>query len=742
MSKFIKYGLWLAITLTLTMAGVMAYLAATFDPNDYKAQIIQRVKDKKQRSLKLDGDIKLTFFPGLGLNLGRVFLSEFQSDKEFISISSARVSLALIPLLSERLVVDEVALKDLKLTLVEYKNAATNYDDLLAKEETPQSDNPTLHFDIASIQLENSEINFLDETTGVHYAAKEINLHTGRVANNVPGNIELSARIQANSKPHLDLALKLKSALTFDLEQQSYQMKNMELQADGLAYGINNLAIKASGNASANLTTREFTAKELMATANGIYQRNNFSATLDVPGLNMTKEKFSGDKLTVNVKAGGAMAWNAFFTLSDMTGDAQFFNSSALMELQMDNAGQHYQARLASPLSGNFEQQQLNFSNLVVAVTVSGDNLPDKSISSEMKGSLQLDGRRQSMLLHLAGGLLQSQVKARVGVNNYTRPVIRFDIEADQFDADAYLPKETPQPGTSASANTVEQSWDMTTLKTLNLQGSLRIGALKAASIKLAKVRVDLNARDGQLNIDPLSAQLYQGSMQGTLSVTQAAHRRAMPVFALEQKLQGVNIAPLLKDLADVELLEGKGHVTASLKASGNAISALKSTLAGKVTMNLTDGAVRGFNLTERIRDVQAWGKGGEAAPAKSVNNQEKTEFSEFKASFNIRNGIAHNEDLSVKSQFLRMTGAGDINLNTGSIDYLTKATLSKTLDGKGGSVMVPVHLSGSFDAIEYRLDRDAMVSDIVKKKIEAKEAQIKEQVQEKLKSKLKELLK
>ena len=746
MHKFIKYGLWLASAVVLTTVGVMAYLAATFDPNDYKAQIIQLVKDKKQRTLKLDGDIKLAFFPSFGLNLGHASLSEFQSEKEFVSIGSARISLALFPLLSKKLVVDEVAIKGMKVALVHYKKGATNYDDLLAKEETPQPETPLIKFDIASVQLENSEINLLNVTTGVQYAIKEINLYTGRIANKVPGKIDLSARVQANIKPKLDIALKLKSELTFDLDQQSYQTRSMELQADGSAYGFDSLTVKASGNASANLTTREYTAKELMATASGIYQKNNFSATLDVPGLNMTKEKFSGDKLTLNAKTDGTMGVNAVFALTDMTGDAQFFNSSALLELQMDNGAQHYRMRLASPISGNFEQQQLNLSSLTMAVNASGDSLPNKSISSEMKGSLQWDGGRQSMQLNLAGGLLQSQVKARVGVNNFTHPVIRFDIEADQFDADVYMPEKAQQSGKGASAAAAEQPIDMAMLETLNMQGSLRLGTLKAANVKLAQVRLDLIAKDGQLNINPLSAQLYQGNMKGSLSINargiNARGGRSVAVFTLAQKLQGVSMAPLLKDLADVELLEGKGNVSASLNASGSTLSALKSTLAGSVTIDLADGAIRGFNLPDRIRDVQAWGKGGVPASAKSVNKQEKTEFSEFKASFNINNGIAHNEDLSVKSQLLRMTGNGDINLNNDSINYLAKATLAKTLDGQGGSITVPVHLSGPFDAIKYRLDLDAMVSDSVKKKVEAKKEQLKEKAQDKLESKLRELLK
>ncbi|PIX04171.1 MAG: AsmA family protein, partial [Gallionellales bacterium CG_4_8_14_3_um_filter_54_18] len=75
MNKIVKYGLvGTGAVLGVAVAGA-TYIAATFDPNDYKQQIIQTVKESRQRTLHLDGDIKLTFFPNIGANLGKVALS-------------------------------------------------------------------------------------------------------------------------------------------------------------------------------------------------------------------------------------------------------------------------------------------------------------------------------------------------------------------------------------------------------------------------------------------------------------------------------------------------------------------------------------------------------------------------------------------------------------------------------------------------------------------------------------------
>jgi len=739
MKKFTKYSLWLVGAAAVIVVTAVAYIAVTFNPNDYKAQIVQLVKDKQQRTLKLDGDIKLVFFPSIGVNLGTVSLSEFQGDQEFASMDSARVSLALLPLLFRQVVVDEVAVSGLKVGLVKFKNGKSNIDDLMSQGESKDKDKSQgvqFKFDIASVLVEKTTLSYHDEATGARYALQDLNLQTGRIANGVPGKIDFAAVIKA-SQPKLDIATQLRATLTFDLEQQLFQVQGLDLQARGTALDISNLVVQASGDASAKLSTQEFTARKLAVSATGIKGKDNFDARLDVPSLNMSKDKFSGDKLTLKAKLDGALGKIvAALSLHDLSGNAQLFKIRELaLELDMKQPQQAFKVKLSSPVSGNFEQQQFNLSDLKVATNASGDKLPNKSISSEMKGSVQIDGVRQSVKASLAGGLLQSQVEARVAVKNFTRPAIRFDVDVDQLDADLYLPKEAADAATKPAA--AEQPLDFSALKELNLEGDLRIGKLKVANVKAAQLRIGVKAHNGVVNISPMSANLYQGSISGSLSIN--AH--ATPSIAIKQVMSGINIAPLLKDVANLDMLEGKGNVSLNLSAQGNTVSAIKKDLSGDMALNLADGAIKGINLTKLISSAQSIGKGS-FKQTMGVSKEEKTEFSEFKASFKVNNGVAHNEDLSVKAQLLRMTGKGDINIGNDSINYTAKATLYKSPDGRGGSVTVPVHLSGPFSDLKYTLDFRAMAADIVKQKIDAEKEQVKTQVQDQLKNKLKGLFK
>jgi AsmA protein len=197
--------------------------------------------------------------------------------------------------------------------------------------------------------------------------------------------------------------------------------------------------------------------------------------------------------------------------------------------------------------------------------------------------------------------------------------------------------------------------------------------------------------------------------------------------------LNDVNVATWGKDAANFDTLEGKGNVGINLVLQGNMISEMKKTANGSLSLNLVDGAIKGINIAKKMRDAKSLL--GAKSQSQSANKEEKTDFSELKASFKVTNGIAHNDDLSMKSPLLRLSGNGDINIGNDSINYLAKATLAKTLEGQDGQdsvrgVTVPVRVSGLFIDLKYGLDFNAMVSDEAKQKVEAAKVAVQQKVE------------
>ena len=137
----------------------------------------------------------------------------------------------------------------------------------------------------------------------------------------------------------------------------------------------------------------------------------------------------------------------------------------------------------------------------------------------------------------------------------------------------------------------------------------------------------------------------------------------------------------------------------------------------------------------------------GESTQA--ANQKEKTDFSELSATFNIKNGVAHNNDLSGKSPLLRLGGEGDIDVGNEALDYLVKATIVATAGGQGGKELVdlkgltvPVKLSGPFTSPQYKIDYSGIAAGAAKAVVEQKTEEVKKKAQEKVQEQLGDKLK
>ena len=121
MKKIIKIIAGIVIVAIVLVGGLIAFVAMTFDPNDYKQEIVDEVKEQTGRDLKIDGDIGLTFFPWLGVTTGAVELSNAAgfSPDVFARTESVSVRVKLMPLLSSSVEMDTVSVQGLTLNLAQ-----------------------------------------------------------------------------------------------------------------------------------------------------------------------------------------------------------------------------------------------------------------------------------------------------------------------------------------------------------------------------------------------------------------------------------------------------------------------------------------------------------------------------------------------------------------------------------------------------------------------------------------------
>jgi AsmA protein len=359
-----------------------------------------------------------------------------------------------------------------------------------------------------------------------------------------------------------------------------------------------------------------------------------------------------------------------------------------------------YQVRLSGDYRLNFEKQTFAFSGIDLKIS---DAAQGSKAPLSLKGDVEFAASPQA---------------------------IRFALAADQINLDRYLPPPAkPAAGGArpAAVEKPEQPIDLSGLKALNLKGDLKIDQLIASNVRLEKVHLGVKAAGGKVDAEPLTADLYQGKLSGSASVNANTDR-----FALKADLGGVSLGPLLKDALDNDMLEGRGNVALDVQTGGNTVSAMKKALAGSAKLSLKDGGLNGINLEDVIRKVKK---------QQSAQSSQRTDLSELTASFVIKNGVAHNDDLSAKAPLLRLSGAGDVDIGANAIDYLAKVSVVASSAGQGGKELadlsgktLPVKIDGPLDAPKFHPDLNALLRDVAREQAGKVEDRAKERLKERLK--------
>lgn len=744
MNKIVKFVVLPLVAIVAIVVAIGAYIAATFDPNQYKGQIVQAVKDKTKRTLKLEGDIKLAFFPSIGADVGKASLSEFGSEQVFAGFDDLHVSVKLMPLLSKQVIIDAIEIKNLRATIVRGKDGKLSIDDLTGgekKAEAPKGEGAPVKIDIDHVTLENAAVTYDDRQAGSKYALSKVNLKTGRVASGVPGKIDLSLLAQSD-KPKLNVEAALKTGLMFDLDKQHYVLDGMDFGVKGTAAGMTNLSATAKGDVDAKPATKELVVSKLAVAATGKPAGGgDLNVKLDAPKLNVTRDKVNGEKIVLDATiAEGKSKTVVKLEIPGIDGTAKAFSAQSMtLNVELQGDGSTTKAKVTSPLTGSVDAERIELPKLTATVNVNNPKLPKNPIDATINGSALVDVAKENANFTFATKLDDSNISGRAGLAKFTPPAYTFDVNIDQLDADRYLPKSDPKK------KEPEQPLDLSALKNLNANGSIKIGSLKVANVKASNVRVDVKAAGGRVDVSPIAANLYQGTLAGGMSVQAAG----TPVIAVKQNLSGINVGPLLKDAANFDSLEGKGNLSVDVNGQGNTVTAIKKALAGNAAIKLTDGAIKGINIAGSIRSAKAKLGSLKGEQSQAASQTEKTDFSELTGTFNIKNGVAHNNDLSGKSPLLRLGGEGNIDIGNEMLDYLVKATIVATTAGQGGKELmdlkgltVPVKLTGPFTSPQYKIDFSGIAAGAAKAVVEQKTEEVKQKAQEKVQEQLGDKLK
>jgi AsmA protein len=690
--KLIKWLLGLLIGLVVLVSVAAVGLSLFVDEAMVRDKISTTFEAKTGQTLELNGPLKWSVFPWVGIQLSDVVIGNAPGfgSKPLATAKELDVKIAIKPLFQKKIAMDTVIVKGVALNLTKDKNGKSNWDNLAAagKNTDNKTRNPDrkpssepggfdpneFDFELKGIELEDVSLHFVDQQQGRSVKLDQLLLKVGELLPGKSVPLRVGFKLE-NTQPVMKMDFSMSTDMTFSRDFQRLELGALALDIDAAGEGLPEQGIKFALAANVGLDQEQ-----------GILALSDFSMS----GLNM-----------------------------DVTGD---------LSVSDMNDTPRVEAKLAL--------QNTNLRNLldIAGITVV---TADPEVLTRVSGNVFITRQGDSLVVKpLAVKLDDSKLDGSIEIVSFKGPVVKADFTLDAIDLDRYLPPKTAtqtETGTSESAKqtvkTAEQP-DFTALRKLRLDASFVVGKLRLNGVNMEQIKLKLKSRNGLLSMDPVSANLYQGRFEGKIKLDV---RNDIPRFSARKKLTGIQIEPLLKDMSGKARLRGTGDIIVNVSSQGLLEADIKRHLNGSFSLLFKDGAYIGFNLAQTIRK----------ATGKSVSNEpQTTDFAELKATGTIRSGVMDNKDLYLASPVLRVTGKGEVDLVKEDINYLLTTKIVGSLEGQGGSdnlegVAIPVRIKGKLDNPSPAVDLAAAVKANAGKKLEEKKQELLDKAGDKLKDQL-----
>jgi len=758
MPIWLRRTLYVLAALLLLTSALALWVMRGFDGARLQRTAIDWMRTHHDRELAFDGPTRLQLWPQPAVTVQRVRLSERgRPGQPFASIESATLSLRLRPLLSQREIqVEDVAARGLSLRLQRDAEGRRNVDDLLdrvAGAEPRSGSSQALTLD--SLQLADMAVDLDDPYAGIRGRLVIARYELGAFG---PGKVS-PMRLQAQaelSQPALNAMLELDAGLSLlppaqagaapvlrldkaglSLRVQGFELQNLDarLQAEtvrlefGVEQGmadnlvdIDGVQIQFSGKrmewqidsgqlglARLHLATaqRRLELDQLALQLKGKRLDTTLDAQLRWPTLRVQGDALQGGTLDGQLTLGGDQRLQLKLQSQPPSG---VFERISVPGLQLDIDGQVGSSAIKGQAGATLvlEPRPVNVALDALSLRLHLDDPGVPSLQLTLDGHARLTHSTASG--RVEGSINDQRVDARIDARlDRIRPFVDLQASFGTLDLNRFVApaRRGAAPAPAAASTPV----DLRPLQWADARLRVDVARLLRAPYRVDAVELQAQIDNGALDLRRLTGRAWGGSFDASGSADAHSGR-----LALRLRAQQVDLRAMLADTTGYDGLRGRGRIDADLRSQGRTVGALRAGLNGRLSLALQPAALRGVDLAQTLRGWRTASAQGSDTVASDVQRQ--TEFSQLEGSFQLRNGVAHNDDFDGRSEFLRVGGAGTIDLVQGRLDYSLRARVVNTASGRAGpemvllnGVTVPVEIHGPFGNIEWAVGWGAVTA-------------------------------
>ncbi len=663
MKKTIKYFAIAFVTLFALLAALLIYIKLFFDPNDYREQIASQASAAVGRELVIDGDLSLSVFPWIGIEIGHVTIGNADGfTGDFASVDNAGAAVKLLPLLSKNIEINRVVLDGLNANLQVNSNGRNNWSDL-GQTESPAattSDGPGLQsFSIAGIAISNSQLSYNDQQTGQIVQVSDINLTANNISSGKPFSVDGGL------------------LLSMPADNSSYQLQldgELRYQADAGQLDFTELQLSVAEQGDQALP-------ELRIQASG--------------RLNTQTETLSLEPLQLNV--------------GDLRLDAQLQGSSIIS---------------APAINGTVQLDEFNPGKLAKTFAVELPQLASDQVLRTAAAELKFNATSDRVQIsHLQASLdksiISGNLTATLGDQSSTRGnSYVFDLNLDQINLDDYM------PATPAASSEPLPPVDVELFRSLNARGKVSVGQLTINQLDMTDINASIKTDRNGWQFQPIVAHFYDGQLNGGVAIDASGNS---PVLSATGDFSEVLMGTLLADIAGRDLLTGIARFDSNLKMDINqpqqtlsgefSLGINDGAIKG---VDLVGMLRQGLSIANNL-------SGGKVGGVDLLQSNGDTEFANLSGRFIANNGVIRNNDFKLVSPLLNVLGEGVIDLAADKIDYTVTASLLQSPEAGSDSKLtkmlgkqIPIHIGGTLAKPSYSIDPQVLLKIIAGDKLDA----------------------
>lgn len=635
-------GLFLVGLLLLIVAAGFA-ITHLFDPNDYKDEIRQLVRDKAELELHLNGEIGWSLFPWLGLEVTDVQVAQLATPEQpFADVRLLALSVRVMPLLRKEIQMSDIRVDGLSLNLHRDKKGLSNWEPQPAKQEqksstTEQSQtkpedtataNSSLKLDIDSLIVNSARIDYKDEQAQQHFTLENVQITTGAISTDKDIPLKISG-FMANAEPLIRARIEMSALASLDFELQRYQVKDLKMAGEFAGEPLN--------GKSANFTVR----------GNMLLDHSAQVAVIDQLKISLNQLK-------------------------------------AMADLRIEQLDKEPQ------IQGKLSVAAVNLREFLPSVGIDLPETQNSKALTNFEFSSAVKGTTQAISFNDANIKLdETSFTGSFGSKNLAKGAIFAILDGDKINVDDYLPPSTA-PKTSATSSSkssgsgnnplppspTENPWStaevlpLADLRGLNLDTQLKLKEATFNKLPLRNLSINAQANQGALTLKEFSTNLYDGSISSNATVNAKTDN---PQITLNTEIKNIPIEKLLAAFEQEAPLEGKIILSGKFNTQGNSERAWVANLNGASNFKVSDGKLTTINVDQYLCTAIATLNRKQLTQNFTGNT---TQFNALNGSVNIKNGLANNPDLTISMPGLNVTGKGSLDLNLLGLDYKIGATL------------------------------------------------------------------